>query len=48
MRLYPAQGLFFKGSLGAHKEPSDVFATNVGVAFESGRETATDGQESPT
>lgn len=38
---------FFKGSLGAHAEPSDVSAANVGVASESGREKATDGQESP-
>lgn len=46
MRLYPAKGLF-KGFLGAHTEPSDVFATHVGVASESGGEKATDGQESP-
>lgn len=38
---------FFKGPLGAHTEPSDVVATNVGVASETGREKATDGQESP-
>lgn len=34
------QSDFFKGSLGAHREPSAVYANNAGVTFESGREKA--------